>query len=90
MCSWGSDECWWGRWGSGHAACCPVPLHPCPCRALRVLCAPCRSTKQFPFFVGTDDNVLHLTFYYLMNLNVMTVKAKVTTAVEMTTAISAG
>uniref|UniRef100_A0A8B9SPT0 THO complex subunit 5-like protein n=1 Tax=Anas platyrhynchos TaxID=8839 RepID=A0A8B9SPT0_ANAPL len=37
-----------------------------------------------------DDNVLHLTFYYLMNLNVMTVKAKVTTAVEMTTAISAG
>lgn len=42
------------------------------------------------FFVGTDDNVLHLTFYYLMNLNVMTVKAKVTTAVEMTTAISAG
>ncbi|NWS47052.1 THOC5 protein, partial [Probosciger aterrimus] len=37
-----------------------------------------------------DDNVLHLTFYYLMNLNVMTVKAKVTTPVEMTTAISAG
>jgi len=34
--------------------------------------------------------VLHLTFYYLMNLNVMTVKAKVTTAIEMTTAISAG
>ncbi|NXH94028.1 THOC5 protein, partial [Pachycephala philippinensis] len=37
-----------------------------------------------------DENVLHLTFHYLMNLNVMTVKAKVTTAVEMTTAISAG
>ncbi|KFQ39008.1 THO complex subunit 5 [Mesitornis unicolor] len=37
-----------------------------------------------------DENVLHLTFYYLMNLNVMTVKAKVTTAIEMTTAISAG
>uniref|UniRef100_A0A8C3Y9P3 THO complex 5 n=1 Tax=Catharus ustulatus TaxID=91951 RepID=A0A8C3Y9P3_CATUS len=37
-----------------------------------------------------DDNMLHLTFHYLMNLNVMTVKAKVTTAVEMTTAISAG
>ncbi|NXX86550.1 THOC5 protein, partial [Urocolius indicus] len=37
-----------------------------------------------------DDNVLHLTFYYLMNLNVMTVKAKVTTPVELTTAISAG
>uniref|UniRef100_A0A8D2MS63 THO complex subunit 5 n=1 Tax=Zonotrichia albicollis TaxID=44394 RepID=A0A8D2MS63_ZONAL len=35
-------------------------------------------------------NVLHLTFHYLMNLNVMTVKAKVTTAMEMTTAISAG
>ncbi|NXC22059.1 THOC5 protein, partial [Corythaeola cristata] len=42
------------------------------------------------FSVGADENVLHLTFYYLMNLNVMTVKAKVTTAVEMTTAISAG
>ncbi|KFV85171.1 THO complex subunit 5 [Struthio camelus australis] len=37
-----------------------------------------------------DENVLHLTFYYLMNLNVMTVKAKVTTAVELTTPISAG
>uniref|UniRef100_A0A803VTM8 THO complex subunit 5 n=1 Tax=Ficedula albicollis TaxID=59894 RepID=A0A803VTM8_FICAL len=37
-----------------------------------------------------DENMLHLTFHYLMNLNVMTVKAKVTTAVEMTTAISAG
>ncbi|KFV09698.1 THO complex subunit 5 [Tauraco erythrolophus] len=37
-----------------------------------------------------DENVLHLTFYYLMNLNIMTVKAKVTTAVEMTTAVSAG
>uniref|UniRef100_A0A8B9EJC8 THO complex 5 n=1 Tax=Anser cygnoides TaxID=8845 RepID=A0A8B9EJC8_ANSCY len=35
-----------------------------------------------------DENVLHLTFYYLMNLNVMTVKTKVTTAVEMTTAVS--
>jgi hypothetical protein len=34
--------------------------------------------------------VLHLTFYYLMNLNVMTVKAKVTTAVELITPISAG
>ncbi|KYO31796.1 THO complex subunit 5-like protein [Alligator mississippiensis] len=37
-----------------------------------------------------DESVLHLTFYYLMNLNVMTVKTKVTTAVEMTTPISAG
>lgn len=34
--------------------------------------------------------MLHLTFYYLMNLNIMTVKAKVTTAVELITPISAG
>uniref|UniRef100_A0A8C8RFF4 THO complex 5 n=1 Tax=Pelusios castaneus TaxID=367368 RepID=A0A8C8RFF4_9SAUR len=37
-----------------------------------------------------DDSVLHLVFFYLMNLNVMTVKSKVTTAAEMTTPISAG
>uniref|UniRef100_A0A8C3SPK7 THO complex 5 n=2 Tax=Chelydra serpentina TaxID=8475 RepID=A0A8C3SPK7_CHESE len=37
-----------------------------------------------------DDSVLHLIFYYLINLNVMTVKTKVTTAAEMTTPISAG
>ncbi|XP_026517004.1 THO complex subunit 5 homolog [Terrapene carolina triunguis] len=37
-----------------------------------------------------DDSVLHLIFFYLMNLNVMTVKTKVTTATEMTTPISAG
>lgn len=37
-----------------------------------------------------DNSVLHLTFYYLMNLNIMTVKAKVTTAVELITPISAG
>ncbi|XP_067406352.1 THO complex subunit 5 homolog [Emydura macquarii macquarii] len=37
-----------------------------------------------------DDSVLHLIFFYLMNLNVMTVKTKVTTAAEMTTPISAG
>lgn len=37
-----------------------------------------------------DDSVLHLTFYYLMNLNIMTVKAKVTTATELITPISAG
>lgn len=49
-----------------------------------------RADSSVNFSVGTDENVLHLTFYYLMNLNVMTVKAKVTTAVEMTTAISAG
>ncbi|KAH0625513.1 hypothetical protein JD844_015057 [Phrynosoma platyrhinos] len=29
-----------------------------------------------------DGSILHLTFYYLMNLNVMTVKAKVTAATE--------
>ncbi|TKC44800.1 hypothetical protein EI555_003716, partial [Monodon monoceros] len=37
-----------------------------------------------------DDSVLHLTFYYLMNLNIMTVKAKVTTATELITPISTG
>uniref|UniRef100_A0A2K6URM9 THO complex 5 n=1 Tax=Saimiri boliviensis boliviensis TaxID=39432 RepID=A0A2K6URM9_SAIBB len=37
-----------------------------------------------------DDSVLHLTFFYLMNLNIMTVKAKVTTATELITPISAG
>ncbi|GAB1295761.1 THO complex subunit 5 homolog [Apodemus speciosus] len=37
-----------------------------------------------------DSSVLHLTFCYLMNLNIMTVKAKVTTAMELTTPISAG
>ncbi|XP_054853008.1 THO complex subunit 5 homolog isoform X1 [Eublepharis macularius] len=37
-----------------------------------------------------DGSVLLLTFYYLMNLNVMTVKAKVTAAAEMTMPISAG
>lgn len=42
------------------------------------------------FYFCADESVLHLTFYYLMNLNVMTVKTKVTTAVEMTTPISAG
>ncbi|ELW70177.1 THO complex subunit 5 like protein [Tupaia chinensis] len=37
-----------------------------------------------------DDSVLHLTFYYLINLNIMTVKAEVTTATELITPISAG
>uniref|UniRef100_A0A8I6AF30 THO complex subunit 5 n=1 Tax=Rattus norvegicus TaxID=10116 RepID=A0A8I6AF30_RAT len=37
-----------------------------------------------------DNSVLHLTFFYLMNLNIMTVKAKVTTAMELITPISAG
>ncbi|KAJ8005694.1 hypothetical protein DPEC_G00120580 [Dallia pectoralis] len=37
-----------------------------------------------------DNSVLHLFFYYLMNLNIMTVKAKVSTATDLTGAISAG
>ncbi|XP_012992298.3 THO complex subunit 5 homolog [Esox lucius] len=37
-----------------------------------------------------DGSVLHLFFYYLMNLNIMTVKAKVSTATDLTGAISAG
>uniref|UniRef100_A0A8D2KWT9 THO complex 5 n=1 Tax=Varanus komodoensis TaxID=61221 RepID=A0A8D2KWT9_VARKO len=37
-----------------------------------------------------DGSLLLLTFYYLMNLNVMTVKARVTTATEMTMPVSAG
>eukprot|EP00061_Rhincodon_typus_P019017 g48447.t1 len=36
-----------------------------------------------------DGSILHLYFYYLMNLNIMTVKTKVTTATEMSIAISA-
>lgn len=37
-----------------------------------------------------DDSVLHLFFYYLMNLNIMTVKTKVSTSTDVSTAISAG
>lgn len=37
-----------------------------------------------------DSSVLHLYFYYLMNLNIMTVKTKVATSTDVTTAISAG
>uniref|UniRef100_A0A8C2WCC0 THO complex 5 n=1 Tax=Cyclopterus lumpus TaxID=8103 RepID=A0A8C2WCC0_CYCLU len=37
-----------------------------------------------------DDSILHLYFYYLMNLNIMTVKTKVSTSTDLTTAISAG
>ncbi|ETE57247.1 hypothetical protein L345_17040, partial [Ophiophagus hannah] len=37
-----------------------------------------------------DGNLLLLTFYYLMNLNVLTVKTKMTAATEMTVPISAG
>ncbi|XP_034547526.1 THO complex subunit 5 homolog [Notolabrus celidotus] len=37
-----------------------------------------------------DGSVLHLFFYYLMNLNILTVKTKVSTSSDLTTAISAG
>ncbi|XP_030633582.1 THO complex subunit 5 homolog isoform X1 [Chanos chanos] len=37
-----------------------------------------------------DGSVLHLYFYYLMNLNILTVKAKVSTVAELSGPISAG
>uniref|UniRef100_A0AAR2LC13 THO complex subunit 5 homolog n=1 Tax=Pygocentrus nattereri TaxID=42514 RepID=A0AAR2LC13_PYGNA len=37
-----------------------------------------------------DGSVLHLFFYYLMNLNILTVKAKVSTSADLSGAISAG
>uniref|UniRef100_A0A3B5BCF1 THO complex 5 n=1 Tax=Stegastes partitus TaxID=144197 RepID=A0A3B5BCF1_9TELE len=37
-----------------------------------------------------DGSILHLYFYYLMNLNIMTVKTKVSTTTDLSTAISAG
>ncbi|XP_062307686.1 THO complex subunit 5 homolog [Osmerus eperlanus] len=37
-----------------------------------------------------DGSVLQLFFYYLMNLHILTVKAKVSTTVDLTSAISAG
>ncbi|XP_075069548.1 THO complex subunit 5 isoform X3 [Mixophyes fleayi] len=37
-----------------------------------------------------DSSSLNLTFYFLMNLNILTVKAKVTPASELANAISAG
>lgn len=37
-----------------------------------------------------DGSILHLFFYYLMNLNIMTVKTKVATTTDLNTAISAG
>ncbi|MBN3271615.1 THOC5 protein, partial [Polyodon spathula] len=40
--------------------------------------------------VEEDGSVLHLFFYYLMNLDIMTVKVKVTTGTELSGAISAG
>lgn len=41
-------------------------------------------------YSSTDDSILHLFFYYLMNLNIMTVKTKVSTSTDVSTAISAG
>lgn len=51
--------------------------------------------KQHPLSVRVDlkckdGSVLHLYFFYLMNLNIMTVKTKVATSTDLTTAISAG
>ncbi|KAF7701987.1 hypothetical protein HF521_001270 [Silurus meridionalis] len=37
-----------------------------------------------------DGSVLHLFFYYLMNLNILTVKAKVSASTDLSGAISAG
>ncbi|XP_051923822.1 THO complex subunit 5 homolog [Hippocampus zosterae] len=37
-----------------------------------------------------DGSVLSLFFYYLINLNIMTVKAKISASTDLTTAISAG
>uniref|UniRef100_A0A8C1S0H8 THO complex 5 n=1 Tax=Cyprinus carpio TaxID=7962 RepID=A0A8C1S0H8_CYPCA len=37
-----------------------------------------------------DGSVLHLFFYYLMNLNILTVKTKVSTATDLSGAVSAG
>ncbi|XP_041084263.1 THO complex subunit 5 homolog isoform X2 [Polyodon spathula] len=51
--------------------------------------------KRHPLSVNADlqckdGSVLHLFFYYLMNLDIMTVKVKVTTGTELSGAISAG
>ncbi|TRY97050.1 hypothetical protein DNTS_001458 [Danionella cerebrum] len=37
-----------------------------------------------------DGNVLHLFFYYLMNLNILTVKSKVSSSIDLSVAVSAG
>uniref|UniRef100_A0A673MXE7 THO complex 5 n=1 Tax=Sinocyclocheilus rhinocerous TaxID=307959 RepID=A0A673MXE7_9TELE len=37
-----------------------------------------------------DGSVLHLFFYYLMNLNILTVKTKVSTTTDLSGAVSAG
>lgn len=41
-------------------------------------------------FVSTDGAILYLSFYYLMNLNIMTVKTKVSIPTDLNTTISAG
>ncbi|XP_058889325.1 THO complex subunit 5 homolog isoform X1 [Acipenser ruthenus] len=51
--------------------------------------------KRHPLSVNVDlqckdGSVLHLFFYYLMNLDIMTVKVKVTAGTELSGAISAG
>uniref|UniRef100_A0A3Q2WM94 THO complex 5 n=1 Tax=Haplochromis burtoni TaxID=8153 RepID=A0A3Q2WM94_HAPBU len=51
--------------------------------------------KRHPLSLGIDlkckdGSVLHLYFYYLMNLNIITVKTKVSTSTDLNTAISAG
>lgn len=38
----------------------------------------------------SDNSVLHLYFYYLMNLNILTVKSKISTSVDLSGAISSG
>ena len=43
-----------------------------------------------PPLSAVDSSVLHLFFYYLMNLNILTVKAKVSTSADLSGAISAG
>uniref|UniRef100_A0A674F5Y5 THO complex 5 n=1 Tax=Salmo trutta TaxID=8032 RepID=A0A674F5Y5_SALTR len=49
----------------------------------------CKGTHIL-FLWDVYGSVLHLFNYYLMNLNIMTVKAKVSTATDLTGAISAG
>lgn len=39
--------------------------------------------------VSTDCSILHLVFYHLMNLNIMTVKTKVSAFAELNTILSA-
>lgn len=42
------------------------------------------------WFVPTDGSILYLYFYYLMNLNIMTVKTKVSIPMDLNSTISAG